>query len=417
LPSGALRLVQEVEMSSSLRESLLLIFPEVPYPARENGISIRYTPIIERLHVKYDIHLALILRPGVRFCSDDYFSGMCKSISVHQRQSFSVSLLSRIFTRLLKCFPVGVPYQSYYYDNREIDRFLKGVLSEKYDRVVWVSSAYLEFGFRYLNPQRISVDAIDSMYSHFIRDHQKSIFYPIDRFLVHRWERSIIKKTKLISYVSPADVLRYKKDFILGGKVHLIPNGVYLKDFPGGVNSGLTSASERSLRIGFLGNMGYQPNILAALRLKRIYDRLRLRFPDIKLSIIGRGPADEINELAKEDGVYVTGTVESIWSYVAEVDVFVFPMVSGAGQQNKMLEAMIAKRAVVANSLANSGVAAAPRSDFLIAESDDDFVEAVAVLLSDFTKREEVALAGYNFIRDRYDWDNIVPRLQSLWFE
>ncbi len=402
-------------MSSRFRESLLLVFPEVPYPARENGISIRYTPIIEKLHEKYEIHVALILRPGIVFKCDDYFSNMLKSISVHQRRPVSVSLFRRVVTRLIKCFPVGLPYQLYYYDNQEIDRFLRTVLSRNFDRVVWVSSIYLELGFRYIDPKKISVDAIDSMYSYFIREHKKSIFYPIDRYLMCRWEKLIIQKSKSMSFVSPADVSQYKNDPVLNSKVHLIPNGVYLKDCALDLSGDVSIPSARTFTVGFLGNMGYQPNILAALRLKRIFDRLRWRFPGAKLFIIGRDPVSEIQELASDEAISVTGTVESIWPFVAEVDVFAFPMVSGAGQQNKLLEVMIAKRAVVANALANSGVGATPDEDFLLAESDDDFVEAISVLLSNSSKRAEVALSGYSVIRDRYDWDNIVPKLESLW--
>lgn len=403
-------------MSSRFRESLLLVFPEVPYPARENGISIRYTPIIERLHEKYEIHVALILRPGVVFSGDDYFSSMCKSVNVYQRRPVSVSMFRRFATRLVKVFPIGLPYQSYYYDNQEVDRFLKDVLSRRsFDRIVWVTSAYLEIGFRYIDPKTISVDAIDSAYSYFVREHKKSIFYSVDHHLVCRWEKLIIKKTKVVSFVSPADVLLYKNDPVLSSKVHLIPNGVYLKDCISDLFGEVSTSNTRTLTVGFLGNMGYQPNILAALRLKRIFDRLRLRFPDVKLTVIGRCPVVEIKDLAKYDGVCVTGTVESIWPHVAQVDIFVFPMVSGAGQQNKFLEAMIAKRPVVANALANSGVGAVPGKDFLLAETDEDFVEAIFVLLSSALKRDEVGLSGQQFIRDRFDWDNIAPKLESLW--
>ena len=54
--------------------------------------------------------------------------------------------------------------------------------------------------------------------------------------------------------------------------------------------------------------------------------------------------------------VEITGEVDSIWPHLADVDVMVFPMETGGGLQNKVLESIAAGCAVVATSVVDAGI-------------------------------------------------------------
>ena len=391
---------------------ILLVFSELPYPARLNGISIRYAPIIAELGQRHEVHVALIVRPDeTRY--PEGLDEICESVAIFRRERVQASLMQRVSTRVIKCFSSGVPYPLYSYDNADIERFLRTLeQARSFDSIVWVGSMHLEIGLKVFGGQRIVHDAIDSLYHGHLRKRQRSVFHPIDSARIAAWERHLIRATAGTSFVSRIDAELFAGDAALMRKVSVFPNGVFVGDFAGMRES---AANDGVLTLGFLGHMGYQPNIEAALRLARIYTATRARDPGFRLLILGRDPAPEVRALAAKEGVEVTGSVADIWEYIAKVDIFVFPMVSGAGQQNKVLEAMFGGKAVICNALANSGIGAVDDAHLLIRKTDEEFVSAILSLKRSPETRQRLAESGAAFVREKYSWNNIIPLVEQFW--
>jgi glycosyltransferase involved in cell wall biosynthesis len=393
-------------------KKVLLVFSELPYPARLNGISIRYAPIITELARRHDVHVAIIVRPDESRYPEG-LDGICKSVALFRRGRVHASLVKRISTRVTKCFSSGVPYPLYSYDNAEIEKFLREADSAcAYDSIVWVGSMHLEIGLKVFGGQRIVHDAIDSLYHGHLRKRQRSLFHSIDSAKIAAWERHLIRATQGTSFVSRIDAELFAGDAALSRKVAVFPTGVFLGDFAGGRE---VVANDGVVTLGFLGHMGYQPNIEAAQRLYRIFAAVHASDPRARLLIIGRDPAPEVRALAAKEGVEVTGSVTDIWEYIAKVDIFVFPMVSGAGQQNKVLEAMYGGKAVVCNGLANSGIGAVDGDHLLIRTSDDEFAAAILELVRSPESRARIARGGAAFVREQYSWENIIPLVERFW--
>lgn len=396
-------------------KKILLVFSELPYPARLNGISIRYAPIITELARRHDVHVAIIVRPD----ESRYPEGLdeiCKSVALFRRGRVQASLAQRISTRVTKCFSRDVPYPLYSYDNLEIERFLRETEGARaYDSIVWVGSMHLEIGIKVFGGHRIVHDAIDSLYHGHLRKRQRSLFHSIDGAKIAAWERHLIRVTEGTSFVSRIDAELFAGDSTLARKVEVFPNGVFLGDFAGSREPAANDGSEPVVTLGFLGHMGYQPNIEAAQRLYRIFAAVRASDRGVRLLIIGRDPAPEVKALAAKEGVEVTGSVADIWEYIAKVDIFVFPMVSGAGQQNKVLEAMYGGKAVVCNGLANSGIGAADDAHLLIRKTDDEFVAAILALVRSPETRARIAHGGAEFVREKYSWEKIIPLVERFW--
>lgn len=397
-------------------KTILLVFSELPYPARLNGISIRYAPIITELARRHDVHVALIVRPD----ESRYPEGLdqiCKSVQIFRRGRVQASLAQRISTRVTKCFSRDVPYPLYSYDNAQIERFLREADSTRaYDSIVWVGSMHLEIGIKVFGGQRIVHDAIDSLYHGHLRKRQRSLFHSIDSAKIAAWERHLIRVTEGTSFVSRIDAELFAGDSALARKVAVFPNGVFLGDFAASHGAAANDGREPVITVGFLGHMGYQPNIEAALRLARIFAAVHAVDPQFRLLIIGRDPAPEVQALATKAGVEVTGSVADIWEYIAKVDIFVFPMVSGAGQQNKVLEAMYGGKAVICNTLANSGIGAVDDDHLLIRKTDEEFAAAILALKRSPEQRLRIAQSGAEFVREKYSWERIIPLVERFWF-
>jgi glycosyltransferase involved in cell wall biosynthesis len=160
--------------------------------------------------------------------------------------------------------------------------------------------------------------------------------------------------------------------------------------------------------------MSYPPNVIAACRLAEIVARVRARGHEVRLLIIGRDPDARVRALAS-DSVEVTGTVPNVWTWIERVDLFAFPMTTGAGLQNKLLEAMYAKRVVICTDVCNGGIQGRSEEHLLLAETDEDFVAAIERLISSPETAREIAERGHALVQRAFDWDSILPGIATLW--
>lgn len=385
---------------------VLVVMPEVPFPPRKNGVTLRYYPLLLRLSKKFRLTLAAVtdhddIELGdLRACLDDFIP--------LQRANSQPSLITKILAQRLRFFPLGVPYDYFKYTTNNISKQIGKVLVREYDAIVWVTLDHLLFeNLHHLKKHRLIIDAIDSISLHAIRSTPTNGL--IDRLKIgkmKRWEAAIMSAARVGFYISPVD-LDAIAPLVQHTKLHISPNGILIEDYIA------QKASLQSPSLGFLGNMSYGPNIEAAHRLYRLYRALKKQIPDLSLYIIGRDPDESLLRYTDDPNVHVTGTIDNIWPYVNAVDIFVMPMVKGAGQQNKLLEVMYARRPIVASSVANGGVLAVDNESILIADDELSLQQKILSLLKDVERREKIAAAGERFVRETYDWDAIAARFAA----
>lgn len=144
----------------------------------------------------------------------------------------------------------------------------------------------------------------------------------------------------------------------------------------------------------FVGSFVHPPNLEAALHLAtEVFPPLRVRFPGVRLYLVGEAPPRELLEVAGE-GVEVTGWVPDLAPYLERAAVVVAPVRKGGGMRVKVAEALGAGKAVVATPLALEGLAVVPGTHALVAGSTADFVAAVAALLADPARRAALGRAA-----------------------
>jgi polysaccharide biosynthesis protein PslH len=162
--------------------------------------------------------------------------------------------------------------------------------------------------------------------------------------------------------------------------------------------------------------MGYPPNIRAAKRLFKILKLAQKSIPELMLVIVGRDPSAEILELENDSSVLVTGSVDNIWPYVKAIDLMVFPMETGSGQQNKLLESMAVGKPVISSALGNSGVGATHGKNIIIADSDEEFAQAICTLTQNPEQKEDLGAQAEQFVHSKYSWPSIFKQLEKSIF-
>jgi glycosyltransferase involved in cell wall biosynthesis len=370
--------------------SILILANTLFYPARRNGMSIRYFPVVRGLVSRgYCVDVLTINKYHEQYSDLDIeaLSKYCRYVDVIEPVADQKSLhrlKRRIHNVAHLLAPFGKPYGLI--DNQR-EHYLRQVEErlgsrDRYAAAIGVSdggnNADLLLSLpEAIRPRRILCDFIDSVYllkkrARVSGNRPVNWLGLLEESKIRRWEESICQQCPCF-YISEKDAES------VGHLASVIPNSI--------VVDGYAEASPVSLEspnIAFLGNMAYPPNARAGNWLVAVlFPRLKKVLPDLHCYIIGRNPGKELQRLCNDPAIHLTGEVDNIWDYIRAVDVFVFPLFSGAGLQNKVLEAMYACKPVVASPIANEGIGAEHGKEICIAEHVNDYISLIGSLIHD----------------------------------
>jgi len=164
----------------------------------------------------------------------------------------------------------------------------------------------------------------------------------------------------------------------------------------------------------FTGQMNYRPNVDAVVDFaSTMLPVLRHVRSDIRFAIVGRDPSPEVERLAEQPGVIVTGAVPDTRPWIAAADIVVAPLRIARGIQNKVLEAMAMGRPVVASAAAAEGIDAEPDRDLVIADGDAAAAQILA-LLGDHNRAGKIGQRARARMEDYYRWDECLAPLGEL---
>ena len=165
----------------------------------------------------------------------------------------------------------------------------------------------------------------------------------------------------------------------------------------------------------FTGNMGYAPNVDAACFFyEQIFPLVRKQVPNVRWTIVGTNPAPEIEALADDAAVTVTGRVPDLRDYLNRAQVAIDPLRVGAGLQNKVLEGMSMGLPMVITSIANEGIQAPHPDTILVADDPESFAQRVVELLESAEKRTQIGEAARDFIINNWSWEKHFEDLEAM---
>ena len=195
-----------------------------------------------------------------------------------------------------------------------------------------------------------------------------------------------------------------------GVAMEVVPNGVD----PDYFKPGESKVDEISLV--FTGSMDWQPNEDAVLYFcDQILPFIRAKLPGAKFYIVGSNPTDRVLKLRTIQGVIVTGSVEDVRPYIVESTVYVVPLRIGGGTRLKILQALAMEKAVVSTSIGCEGLGLQPGKHLLVADDPEQFAAGTIQLIKDTSLRRELGENGRILIQEKYDWNIVVRKLDSVY--
>ncbi len=222
---------------------------------------------------------------------------------------------------------------------------------------------------------------------------------------IRRYEAAMCHAADAVIAVSPEDV-RLLEPLSRPGSVHWVPNGIWVDRYITPTESPFTA---RRPQIVFTGKMDYRPNVDAMLWFT---ESILPRLDNVHLTIVGQQPHPRLAHLHAQPDVTITGWVESVLPYLQHGDVYVAPLRMGSGTRLKLLEAMASSARIVATSTAAAGLDATVRDTLHLADTAEDFAQAIRAVLADETPAEQTSR---EIVRQTYDWGALIPRLLAVY--
>lgn len=306
----------------------------------------------------------------------------------------------------------SVPSQVAYYRSREMRRAVTDVVASGRFDVVFVQLFRMAPYVAGLEHPRKVLFLADSMALNLERGAR---FSPLWRRVGMAWERwrvarfevrasRTFREAWVVSHVDRDDLRRRGCENVFD-----VPHGVDDRLFD------VVPAPGDEPRVLFLGNLGVPHNVDAAVFASReVFSRLRRRLPAAKLWVVGADPARAVRDLARLDGVTVTGRVADLIPVWSTARVMLAPLRFSSGIQNKVLEAMAAGVPVVTTPAVAEAMDATGGDLLCVAEGADALAEAAARILENPAQYNEMVKRAREHVRRHASWDALVHRIEEV---
>ncbi|UCG53486.1 MAG: glycosyltransferase [Candidatus Latescibacterota bacterium] len=135
---------------------------------------------------------------------------------------------------------------------------------------------------------------------------------------------------------------------------------------------------------------------------------------ELSITIVGGFLPKELEFFAFQRDVEVVGTVEDVRPYLHRASCLVIPLRFGGGLRIRILEAMSAGLPVVCSPVAIAGMPFEPGTEYLVAETPDEFGREIRRILSDEELSGTIATAARAKVRKEYASEVQERRIVSL---
>jgi len=191
-----------------------------------------------------------------------------------------------------------------------------------------------------------------------------------------------------------------------------VPNGVDTARKPFDA-SPEKSAGKRILFCGVLTTEANQDGLLWFYR--EIWPVIVRREPEAKLIIVGAGKSrDEVLAIGRNPRIEFVGEVKDLIPHYRSTGISVVPLRIGSGTRLKILEAMSLGNPVVSTTLGAEGIKAVNNEHLLLADTPQNFAEAVLKLMADRELFDRLRHSARRLVTEHYDWRVIGENLNNI---
>jgi len=165
-------------------------------------------------------------------------------------------------------------------------------------------------------------------------------------------------------------------------------------------------------KILFLAHLGRLPNVEAVEWFYRIvFIDIHEMYPDSIFTIVGAEPHERVIKIANNENVQLFANVENPEDFYKDARVFVSPLFTGGGIIKKNLDAMGMGCPLITTSIGNEGIEGIDGRDVLIADSKEEFINKLKLILNDDDYWKTISKNEKKFIETYYNFDISISKL------
>lgn len=382
---------------------ILFLTPRVPYPI-DKGDKLRAFYQLKYLSKSHDIHLFAIDENCSSPESYSFLNRYCKSVNVVNLNRW------RIFLNLFFGLFRKIPFQTSYYYSKSIKSKIESIISEIQPDLIFcqlIRSAEFLKDVKQI-PQVIDyVDVISKGLER--RISASNLFWKT--ILKQEYKRVVEYEENVYNEFDKSIIITEedRNNLLFTGKerVEVLPNGIDMDFFK-------PLESEKKYDLFFSGNLNYPPNVNAAEYIAyELLPLLQTVRPNIRILIAGASPNKKVLSLQSKN-ISVKGWVDDIRDYYKQSKIFLAPMQIGTGLQNKLLQAMAMNMPCVVSELTQRGLSPSDKEIVLVAKDPKEYVKLISKLLSDSNYANSIAKNGYDYVKEKYNWENIILNLDGM---
>ena len=381
---------------------ILFMLSRVPYPLIK-GDKLRAYHHIKELSKHNEIILCALSDEVIHEETLAELNKYCHKIFIFKLKWYSV------FYNILKALFNGKPLQVGYFYDKKINNAIDKIVKEtKPDHIFCQLIRVSEYVKNYNIPKTIDYQDVFSkgverriLTASFF---MKRVF-KLEHKRLLKYEETIFDcfDNRIIISKPDREAIPHKNK----EEIQIVPNGVDQLFFK-------PKISEKKYDLIFTGNMAYPPNINAVdYLINKIIPVLVQYKPNIKILIAGAHPSSKIKKMQSEN-VDITGWVEDIRICYAQSKIFIAPMQIGTGLQNKLLEAMAMQLPCVSSEMANRALDATNGKEILLGHEPEEYVNHIIHLLDDKPFANEIALQGFKYVSENYNWEKLTDKINEI---
>ncbi len=181
------------------------------------------------------------------------------------------------------------------------------------------------------------------------------------------------------------------------------------------INEYTVDNKNETLDLFHIGAMNWIPNQQGIKWfLDNVWNLIHEKLPDLKLCLAGRSMPDWLLH-SKYPNVIILGEVENAKYFIQSNGIMVVPLFSGSGIRIKIVEAMALGKAVITTTIGAEGINYSKNKNIIIANTIDEFKNAIVELIHDNEKRMTIAKNARKLIEKEHNNNAIIDRLIAFY--
>lgn len=382
---------------------LLVILSRVPYPL-DKGDKLRAFNHIKELSKKNQVILFALNSEHMDQKALDELKKYCVSISIIRFSKITIflNLVRTLFSKM----PLQVGYFYFSKAQKKIDEL---IFKHKPNHIYCQLIRTAEYVKKH-NAIPKTLDYMDVFSKGMERRKSTSAFY-MKPLLAIEYKRLLKYEHDVFPYFNNKVIISEQDRNLIPHpkkqEIKIVSNGVDTNFF-------MAIPHAKDFEILFNGNMNYPPNVESVEYLvNRIMPLVWKELPHTRLLISGSSPNHRVMAL-KSDNIEISGWVDDIRENFARSKILVAPMQISIGLQNKLLEAMAMQLPCITSTLANNALRAKHNEQIMVADTPEQYAQYILELLRNETKARQIAMNGYHFVINNFNWQSTTSILEQL---